>query len=269
MSKELTVLRFHNTEIEIVDKDGEKWVTVKAVAEGLGYSEQRALVNLINRNPQEFQGKSCVIKLMTHENHRSGARAVQRDVVVLSYHGVIRAAMLSDAPRAVEFRDWAENVLFQAMTKGYYLDQRLTDRLPDLIQPMIETAVRRAVAEAIPARLVPPEPDISHWPTPTQRLRELARAGRWLVPPRFNQSGGFDTYFASQHDLKYGHFPRLRERRYLRKEPEFVVEVCPESDAFLREMYRKYLRYEWPRKQRRLRLVMPKPRVVRLPRPSV
>lgn len=99
---------FPGTRFDIVDANGEKWVTVKQLAEALGYAEHAQLSRLIRRNPAEFQGKLSVVNLTTIK----GARFQQ----IINYHGCIRAAMLSDAPRAPEFRDWAETILFAVMT---------------------------------------------------------------------------------------------------------------------------------------------------------
>jgi prophage antirepressor-like protein len=72
-------------------------VTMKQLAQGMGYSNNKALTDMINRNQSEFDGKVSVIKLMTIKG--------ERDSMVINYHGVIRAAMLSDAPRAVAHGD--------------------------------------------------------------------------------------------------------------------------------------------------------------------
>jgi prophage antirepressor-like protein len=90
-----------------VDVNGEKWITVKQLAEALGYVDRQQLLNPINRNRLEFHGKTFQLKLSGN---------VGRPETVINYHGCIRAAMLSDAPRAREFRDWAEMILFAVMT---------------------------------------------------------------------------------------------------------------------------------------------------------
>lgn len=69
---------------------------MKQLAFGLGYSDHRKLINLINRNRGEFEGKTLVLKLSTSELRSPGD-------LIINYHGVIRAAMLSDAPNAVRF----------------------------------------------------------------------------------------------------------------------------------------------------------------------
>jgi|GEM_PF-1176916 len=103
---------FHGVRFDIIDANGERWVTVKQLAEALGYDDHRALVNLINRRPGEFKENARVINLMMHENRRD----VQRQVMVINAHGMIRVGMISDAPRAPEFRDCAEPILFKVMT---------------------------------------------------------------------------------------------------------------------------------------------------------
>ena len=54
---------FHGTRFDIVDANGEKWITVKQLADALGYADNGKLRNLINRNSVEFQGKTFHLKL--------------------------------------------------------------------------------------------------------------------------------------------------------------------------------------------------------------
>ena len=106
------IAKFEDAEIRIDSFDGHKWVVVRDLAKALGYVDHRPLFTLLDRNPDEFKGKQRVIKLMTTSGWK--------DTRVINYHGVIRVAMKSDAPKAVKFRDWAEEVLFQVMTTGSY-----------------------------------------------------------------------------------------------------------------------------------------------------
>lgn len=122
------IARFEDVDMEIIDHEGQRWVTVKALADALGYEDHRSLVNLINRKSEEFEGKTFVIKLMTNSPGRP-------DTTIINYHGVIRVAMLSDAPRAKQFRDWAEEVLFRVMTTGFYADMSLEPHWTDMLSP--------------------------------------------------------------------------------------------------------------------------------------
>ena len=65
---------------------------------------------MIERHSAEFQGKTLSLKLTDSSRGKPDK--------ILSYHGVIRLAMLSKAKRTMEFRDWAEDALFKAVTQG-------------------------------------------------------------------------------------------------------------------------------------------------------
>ena len=80
------ILRFEDTDIEIKDFNGERWIIIKEFAHALGLADHRSLLQMIDRNPLEFQGKHSVITVMTE--------AGPRQTRIINYHGVIRAAML-------------------------------------------------------------------------------------------------------------------------------------------------------------------------------
>lgn len=109
------VARFEDVDMAILDKDGQRWVTAKQLAEALGYDDHRALIRLIDRHPEEFKDKTLVVKLTTSHTNSPGD-------MIINYFGVIRVGMLSDAPRAPRFRDWAERVLYAVMTEGSYVE---------------------------------------------------------------------------------------------------------------------------------------------------
>lgn len=68
-------------------------MTVKQLAEALGYEDYRALLNLVKRNSAEFKDKRTAFKLKRVESGRS----VSREMMILNYEGVILASMLSTA----------------------------------------------------------------------------------------------------------------------------------------------------------------------------
>jgi len=103
------VLRFHDAEIEIVDNSGEKWVPVKALAKALGYSHVQQLHNLVKRNFGEFLNKTSLVKLTKEQ---------LQPVMIINYQGVIRAAMLSDAPRAVAVAQSSSLIAFSDSTNA-------------------------------------------------------------------------------------------------------------------------------------------------------
>lgn len=254
------IVKFHDVEFEIIELDGEKSVRVSALAKALGYANGGRLVNLINRRRTEFEGKRFFLNLGINP---SGGRPE----MVLTYNGVIRAAMLSNAPRAKEFRDWAEEVLFKVMTTGHYelpgvsvpTDPMVIDALARLNEGML--FLSKQMENIRFSKLIASEPDISQWFTPGQRIKRLEELAGRKVRRFFNRGGGFDRYVNQEHHKQFGGGLRMRFRRYIAKEPEFVLEPCPEMDRFLRDSYRKYTIFYNPDNQPRLRLTGRKARL--------
>ena len=107
----LQVVTFEDTEIEIKDHEGGKWAIMSHISSALGYLNTRNFYTLIDRNSQEFEGKQGVLNLRTPGG--------MQETRIISYHGIIRAAMLAKTKKAFDFRDWAEKVLFEVMTQGH------------------------------------------------------------------------------------------------------------------------------------------------------
>lgn len=61
--------------------------------------------------------------------------------LLLTHRGVLRAAMLASTPKAVEFRDWAEDVLFAVLTTGKAPRQA---RAPKVERVLADPAITRA-----------------------------------------------------------------------------------------------------------------------------
>lgn len=244
------IVVFHGVEFDPIELNGEKAVRVSAVARALGYAVPDKLGQLIRRNPDEFNGKAFSLNLS--ENPKGG-----RPETVLTYHGVIRAAMLSNAPRAKEFRDWAEDVLFKVMTTGHYEDPRIPqphfnhEALTQVLNQMNETLliqgkmVQNLASELNEMRewrshiFIPAQPDNSYWPTPTQRIKVLVPKHK--IPKHFNIAGTFDGFASMRHANIRGGLLTQRDRRMIGKMPEYVIQPCPENDQFLREAFHEHL----------------------------
>lgn len=74
---------FNGVKFDLHEKDGEKWITVKQVAEALGYGDRKELLRLIDRNADEFEGKVSVVELTTQKGLRKPK--------ALNYDGLITA----------------------------------------------------------------------------------------------------------------------------------------------------------------------------------
>ncbi len=99
---------FNGTSLNIIDRDGQKWLTAEEVGHCLGYNAANAragVSNLYNRHSDEFtEVDSTIIKLMTVDGKN-------RDVRCFSAEGCVLLAMFANTPRAKDFRIWAKRVL--------------------------------------------------------------------------------------------------------------------------------------------------------------
>jgi DNA-damage-inducible protein D len=111
--KEVTTIQWDGHDLDIIDKDGERWVTASQLAEVLGYSDHKKLLNLIDRNIEEFTNKVSYLKLRT-QNY-------EREQRVINYRGVIRASMLARTEKAKRFRNEAEDILYKVMVEKHSL----------------------------------------------------------------------------------------------------------------------------------------------------
>ena len=113
--------------LTIHDANGQRWVTAAQVGEALGHSNIRKLISDLT-NAGEIQEGKHFCNLTLH--HDSDGRFAP--TILLSCRGVIRVSMRAQTDRAVAFRDFSEEVLYQVMETGTYagpsLKQFLTSR---------------------------------------------------------------------------------------------------------------------------------------------
>lgn len=100
--------------LEIIDADGNRWVPSQQVGAALGNKNIRKLIRgLIEVN--ELIEKRHYCNLTLQKSGRGNP-----NILALSHRGVIRVSMRSEGTRAKQFRDWAEDVLYEVMTTGRY-----------------------------------------------------------------------------------------------------------------------------------------------------
>ena len=232
------IVKYGEVEFTIIDAKGEKWVTAAQLAEALGYEETAGLRKLIKRHASEFINKISEVRLTPLELQPN---------MVINYHGVIRAAMLANTKTGREFRDWAEDVLFKVMTQGHYLSPAVTQRL-DRLESGLASLINH-----VQGRMMLAPPDVTHWLTPTERLRQLLYQRNKTLPPRFNTGGSFDGWAAVRYRDEFGSI-QLKPRRLPKITLAAVIEPSPTVDLFLLEIYAKYLAAN-PHKQEKLRLI--------------
>jgi hypothetical protein len=93
---------FEGVGMQVIDHHEDRWITLRDLGKALGYENPADVRFVVDRNPEEFKGKQGVCKMHTPSGNQ--------EVRILNYRGVIRVAMKSDAPKAVKFRDWADEL---------------------------------------------------------------------------------------------------------------------------------------------------------------
>lgn len=110
----LTAADYHGTSIQLIEKDGSRWLTARDLGLCLGYSEANArqgIINLYNRHLDEFTEKdSCEIKLIS--------QGQERNTRIFSPSGCHLLSFFASTTRAKDFRAWAKEVLVQAATSA-------------------------------------------------------------------------------------------------------------------------------------------------------
>jgi len=84
-------------QVNYIERDGELWFTAKDIARGLGYVNSRKIHDLYNRNKDELDEFSTVLKMGTVDGK-------QRDVRVFSEEGLYLICMFARTEKAKEFR---------------------------------------------------------------------------------------------------------------------------------------------------------------------
>jgi len=102
-------LSFHQTELRIIDRDGNPWITAADLAKALGYSRSDKVSSLYERNADEFtEDMTLTLKLGVKGFGNGNSK---KDTRIFSTRGCHLVAMLARTPAAKEFRRWVLDVL--------------------------------------------------------------------------------------------------------------------------------------------------------------
>lgn len=103
----MTALTFRDTRLDVIDRNGQRWLTAEQIGLALGYApdkSRQSVNNLYNRHADEFtEADTTVIKLMTVTG--------DKDSRIFSATGCNLLSFFANTPRAKEFRVWAKQVL--------------------------------------------------------------------------------------------------------------------------------------------------------------
>ena len=143
---DLQLFKFGNTDVRVIECDGEPWFVAKDVAELLGYS-----------NPRDAVATHCrAAKILTSEN--ATFEIPNRGMTIIPERDVYRLVMRSRLPAAEQFEEWVVADVLPTIRKhgAYMTEQRIEEALsdPDTIIKLAtdlknERASRKAAQEQV------------------------------------------------------------------------------------------------------------------------
>lgn len=104
-----TALTFQETNFEIVERNGQTWLTSTDIAKALGFKRTQSVTQLFNRNKDEFTDNMTLILKMSVKGFGSGSS--QKPLRIFSLRGAHLLAMFAKTAIAKEFRKWVLDIL--------------------------------------------------------------------------------------------------------------------------------------------------------------
>lgn len=101
----MQALAFHNTQFDIVDRNGQPWLQAAQIAKALGYAREDAISRIYSRNADEFT--PC----MSQTVNLTASGNLQKEARIFSLRGAHLLAMFARTQVAKEFRRWVLDVL--------------------------------------------------------------------------------------------------------------------------------------------------------------
>lgn len=114
-------LSFHNTQFDIIERDGQPWLQAAQIAEALGYSREDAVSRIYSRNKDEFAPNMTLTVNLTVKGFGGGNG--EKEVRIFSLRGAHLIAMFARTKVAKEFRKWVLDVLDDVVQSGAYIIQ--------------------------------------------------------------------------------------------------------------------------------------------------
>lgn len=114
----MNALTFQNTQFDIVDLNGQKWLRSPQIAEALEYHDSKKVHDLYTRNADEFtDSMTALVKLPDlhpqtgDAGHQIMSEGQRREVRIFSLRGAHLLGMLAQTEKAKDFRRWILDVL--------------------------------------------------------------------------------------------------------------------------------------------------------------
>ena len=103
----MTALTFRDTRLDVIDRNGQRWLTAEQIGLALGYAPDNArkgVIKLFNTHSDEFtEADTFVAVLATNSRGNPNTR-------LFSSSGCILLGFFANTARAKEFRVWAKQV---------------------------------------------------------------------------------------------------------------------------------------------------------------
>ncbi|MBD9582968.1 hypothetical protein IB269_16370 [Delftia sp. DLF01] len=101
-------LSFRTTALNVVDRDGQRWLQAADIARALGYAREDSISRIFDRRADEFTpAMSQTVKLTVSQN----GGQLQRETRIFSLRGAHLIAMFARTDVAKEFRRWVLDIL--------------------------------------------------------------------------------------------------------------------------------------------------------------
>ena len=139
----MNTLAFHNTQFDIVDRNGQPWLRATQIGLALDYADGKAIQRIYARHKDEFTDAMTGVVKLTTPNGEQEAR-------IFSLRGAHLLAMFARTKVAKEFRHWALDVLegeAEAPTKAKRKPKLLPNGLTGDQQDAIKALVKARVEE--------------------------------------------------------------------------------------------------------------------------
>lgn len=205
------MVTFEKHDLKLVEVDGERYMTTRALALSLD-TRVRSLKKLVQEMRARGELKEGVHLKCLPLQTCGGPQTT----ILITYRGVIRLAMRSDSPRAVRFRDWAEEVLYAVMTRGGDAAQAMRSLIEKGLKEIgsaNDRAAKRACDLILSLRSGEPAA-LSAYEEQDKRGQGYITAMKWVRKyyPRFfypsmNYGGKFEGYVAKRYLARRHRWP--------------------------------------------------------------
>ncbi len=138
ISDHLVEKDFNGQPVQMLNHQAELWLPMEAIGDALEYKEPRQSIHKIyERNTDELNDYSCIVSVTTQGGSASSQK---RDIRLFNEEGVMILTMLSQQPKAADFRRWAVKIL------KAYRNQQLT--LTNSSPPLHDKFLEKMIVEA-------------------------------------------------------------------------------------------------------------------------